>query len=194
MHYRSDAFAIDPLIPTISANDGSTLSGIVFTDVIYLIVATIIRIDLKSVSFLQTDILKLNRMYGCNPGDCWDDDIRNGNCPQLAASGQCQSNPVDLFDKCTKSCQFCGLPQPVPIPDPNCMDANDNCPYWANTGECQGNPGYMNTYCRKSCKLCTACEDLYQDCPTRAASGDCQQPATATFMATFCKRSCLICA
>ena len=148
----------------------------------------------NNIAQYQTDILELNRMYGCSsPGDCWDDDVRNGNCAEKVAAGQCQSNTTEMFYRCTLSCQFCDYP-PLEIQlDPKCQDFDRNCAYWTGLGDCQNNFAEMNINCRKSCKFCSACEDLYANCPSRAANGDCQRAETSQFMTSFCKRSCLIC-
>jgi hypothetical protein len=148
---------------------------------------------MTTVLFDQTDILELNRMYCKAPGDCWDDDIRTGNCTQQVAEGQCQSNTAVMFDRCTKSCQFCDYPPLELQPDPNCANFNPNCATWSGEGRCESDFVNMSISCPKACKFCSPCEDLYANCPLRAQNGDCTKADTNIFMTSFCKRSCQLC-
>lgn len=142
----------------------------------------------------QIDILKINRLYGCNSNDtCWDDEVRV--CPSLMSCGSfyCNAHPDVMMAKCKQSCGFCSLPDLTPQPDPSCNDMNDNCDYWASVGECDKNSGYMHYYCRKACNLCmpSRCKNLYSDCNDLAQNGECQ--SNASFMNTFCKKACGTC-
>ena len=60
----------------------------------------------------KTDLSDLNRMYNCDPTDCWDDDPLTGNCTQLVAAGQCETNKQEMMVRCKKSCEFC---EPDPL-------------------------------------------------------------------------------
>ena len=77
-------------------------------------------------------------MYCKAPGDCWDDDVRNGNCSRRVAAGECQSNTADMFDRCSLSCQFCDYPPLELQQDPNCFDLTSYCGLYAGKGQCQG--------------------------------------------------------
>ena len=141
----------------------------------------------------QTDILELNRLYCKAPGDCWDDDVRRGNCSQRVAAGECQSNTADMFYRCSLSCQFCDYPPLELQKDPNCFDLTSYCSLYAGQGQCQSDVENMSVQCRRACKFCSPCEDLYSDCPIRASKGDCANVDTTVFMKSFCKRSCQVC-
>ena len=132
-------------------------------------------------------------MYCKAPGDCWDDDVRNGNCSRRVAAGECQSNTADMFDRCSLSCQFCDYPPLELQQDPNCFDLTSYCGLYAGKGQCQSDVENMSVQCRRACKFCSPCEDLYSNCPTRASNGDCTNTETAVFMTSFCKRSCQVC-
>lgn len=107
MHYRSNAFAIDPSKPTIVANDGTLLGNNQFSDVCISFL-NLIYCQVKKFIF-QNDILKLNRMYSCNPNDtCWDEDVRV--CPSLVAEGLCENDPQEAVANCKFSCGFCSFP------------------------------------------------------------------------------------
>ena len=94
----------------------------------------------------QNDILKLNRMYSCNPNDtCWDEDVRV--CPSLVADGLCENDPQEAVVNCKFSCGFCSFP--------DCFDEDSvDCQRRAGNGECLTNPDIMLTVCKRSCKSC----------------------------------------
>ncbi|XP_071845082.1 zinc metalloproteinase nas-15-like [Apostichopus japonicus] len=105
--------------------------------------------------FSATDVLKINRYYGCEDtteteGDETNPDCEetHPNCSAWAARGECSRNPAWMLPNCPVSCQQCRRSSS------NCADDNVNCAWWARNGECTRNPLYMRTSCRQSCNLC----------------------------------------
>ncbi|PIK56728.1 putative zinc metalloproteinase nas-13-like [Apostichopus japonicus] len=93
--------------------------------------------------FSATDILKINRYYGCEDtteteGDETNPDCEetHPNCSAWAARGECSRNPAWMLPNCPVSCQQC---RPS---SSNCADDNVNCARWASNGECTRNPLY----------------------------------------------------
>ena len=73
MHYKWNAGALDKSIATIIAKDGSQVGpSDTFTQVCYLYFKyPSLLLDAEQIFYLQTDVLDLNRLYECDPNDCW---------------------------------------------------------------------------------------------------------------------------
>ena len=98
--------------------------------------------------------------YFLSAGGCVDTNNPDFDCPAMAESGECETNPGFTKYRCALSCGTCddfdvaygklrdgtgGRP---------CTDEYKECKGWAAMGECAYNPDFMLVECQRSCVVC----------------------------------------
>ncbi len=109
-------------------------------------------------------------------------DDSDDSCPQWAASGACEDNPLALMKDCPLAC---GHASNV------CVDVHPECASWKHQGHCHSNSAFMELNCAASCVCERRCVDKATDCAGWAAANECL--TNPGLMLAKCPVSCGLC-
>ena len=109
-------------------------------------------------------------------------DDSDNSCPQWAAAGECERNPITLSEKCPLACGHASN---------LCVDLYEDCASWKHEGRCDKDYDFMSLNCAKSCICSRRCIDKEKDCGSWAEDDMCN--TNPAFMLKTCPMSCNVC-